>query len=367
MADIVEQGDPERHPRRRVRIRPRSFIVAAVVVVAAGGYAALHLSSDAGHHGAGTAAGPSAPTSPSPTLQPGGTVGARLVGSLPLAVGPVDPMVLSPGAVWLASWTTGTLTRVAGDQLDVTARVAIGQPQDGPRSATYGGGALWVIDAADNSLRGLDPVSGRQRRSLPLAPWGEGDTVAYGGGFVWVACSGQLGDAGPRERLIRVDPDTLHVDRVTSLPGEGEDLTVIAEHADVWVGGSTRLAHLDVSTGRPTTTRVTAAAPFAVNGGSLWTYVDGHLAELDAHDGHVVAIAHVDASTTALGSPLVVDPVGRAWTPMPKLTMVRPTGFIYGFSQYDGPAEAVAVDTSTLWIYTGRSILRFDISHLDID
>jgi hypothetical protein len=334
--------------------------------VSAGGYGVIRLSTR-GHAHARANRGSSSTPAPSPTLAAGGTTGARLIGSVPLEVGHVEQIVLSPGAAWLSSWTTGTLTRIAGRAPRVTARVRIGRPQSGPLSIAYGADSLWVIDAAINSLIDLDPTQGRQRRTLSLTRWGDGDTVAYGAQFLWIACSGQLGGAGPRERLLKVDPATLQVLGVDPLPGEGEDLTVLADHGDVWVGGATRLARINVSTGRPLAAHLTAVAPIALNAGFLWTYVHGHLTEIDAHTGHVLAVTHVQAASPAEADALAVDPSGRAWTPTPMLEMIRPTGFVYGFSQYHGPVERLAVDGSSLWIYTGRRVLAFDIMHLNID
>jgi hypothetical protein len=361
LSDVLEHGDADRQSRHWLTHRQ---MVVIAVLLAGGGVGLAWLLGATGHHP--PTAATTRPPLPSPTAEAGSTNNTRMIGSVAVATGDQVKIVLVPGGAWLSSWTNGTLTRMAaGRGPRVTSRMRIGQPSQSVLSMVYAASSLWVVDSSTNSLLALDPRSGRLQRRLRLAPWGSADSVAFGARSLWVACSGQLGNSGPRERVLRVDPSTLQVLSMTSLPGEGEDLTVVANATDVWVGGATPLAHISPRT-RPATTRNSAEArPLALNGGTLWTTSPDGLTALDAHTGRVVLNRDLQ------GPPPVVaaDPNGRAWIPgdAAGVDLLRLTGDLFRFAQYAGPVRAVAVDDASLWIYTGSRIILFDVGSMNID
>ena len=364
MSDVLEHGDPDRSPRRWLT-RRSALLVAAGVLIVGGGFGLVLLVEGGGQRPPTTP--PSGLPTASSTAEAGSTSGTRVIGTASLDAGDQVAVALVPGGAWLSSWTTGTLTRVgSGRGLHVTRRVRLGQPDDAASSLVYGAGSLWVVDASTNSLLALDPVTGRLRRHLALAPWGTADTVAFSGHMVWVACSDQLGSAGPRERVIQVDPTTMKVVGKVSLPGEGENLLIVANHGDIWVGGATPLTRIDPSTGSAATRYPLGTAPLGINGGVVWTGSPDGIVALDAHSGHVLAKAELN------GAPpfVAVDRYGRAWTPSPSadqgIDLIRPTGFLYRFAQYADRVDAVAVDDKSLWVYTGARVIVFDIGRMNI-
>ena len=365
MTDVLEHGDPDRSPRRWLT-RRSVLLVAAGALLAGGGFG-LVLLVKGGRQGPPTTLPSGLPTASS-TTEAGSTSNTHMIGSASLDAGDQVTVALVPGGAWLSSWTMGTLTRVvSGREPRVTSRVRLGRPDEAASSLVYGAGSLWVVDASTNSLLALDPVTGQLRRRLALAPWGTADTVAFGGHTVWVACSDQLGGAGPRERVIQVDPTTLKVVGKVSLPGEGENLLVVANRGDIWVGGATPLTRIDPSTRSAVSRYPAGTAPLGINGGVVWTGSPDGLVALDAHSGHVLAKAELN------GAPpfVAVDPYGRAWTPSPTgdqgIDLIRPTGFSYRFAQYADRVVAVAVDDTSLWVYTGARVIVFDIRRMNIN
>jgi hypothetical protein len=366
LSDVLGHGDPDQQSRRC--LPHRQVVVVVIAVLLAGGGVGLAWLVGATRHASPTTTSSRPPLS-SPTADAGRATNTRVIGSVAVAAGDQVKIVLVPGGAWLSSWTNGTLTRMAARRGPrVTSLVRIGQPSESVLSMVYAAPSLWVVDSSTNSLLALDPRSGRLQRRLRLAPWGGGDSVAFGAHSLWVACSGQLGNSGPVERVLRVDPATLRVLSTTALPGEGEDLTVVANATDVWVGGATPLAHISPRT-RPATTRYSAdARPLALNGGTLWTTSPVGLTALDAHTGRVVLNRDLQ------GPPPVVaaDPKGRAWIPSSPgdatgVDLLRLTGNLFRFAQYAGRVDAVAVDDVSLWIYTGSLIILFDVGNMNID
>jgi hypothetical protein len=363
LSEVLEHGDPDRQPRRWLTRRLATIVVIGVLL-SGGGLALARWASTGGD--APPIFSPLVSLTPPPSTEAGSTTDTHVIASVPIAGGDQVQLALVPGGAWLSSWTKGTLTRLSmGRKPQVTSQVRIGTPDESVLSMAYGARSLWVVDSATNSVVSLDPATGQRQAHRQFGGCGVADTVAFGANSLWVACSGQIGKAGARERILRVDPATLQVRNTTSLPGEGENLVVVANGTDVWAGGATPLTHVFPGS-RTAAARYRAdTLPLAVNGHTLWAGSPNGLAALDARTGHVLATIDLPGPPPALA----VDPSGRAWTLSPSihLGMLRPTGFLYRFAQYAGRVDVLAVDDEALWVYSGTRIIVFDISRMRIN
>lgn len=129
------------------------------------------------------------------------------VSRVDLATGSVDdripvagsPAALAAGGGWI--WTTS----VPGDRVlridPVTDTVTKTVPLDGVPAGglAFGDGGLLIADLIDNELIELDPVSGAQRRTIPLSV--RPTALAIGSGTIWVADYNE-------NRLVEVDLKT---------------------------------------------------------------------------------------------------------------------------------------------------------------
>ena len=85
----------------------------------------------------------------------------------------------------------------------VVARVSVG---NNPVAVAFGGGRVWVANAADGTVTSIDPATDQGRQILV---GGNPDGVAYANGAVWVA-------VGQPASLVRIDARSLHVDSTTA-------------------------------------------------------------------------------------------------------------------------------------------------------
>lgn len=203
----------------------------------------------------------------------------RSVRSIRLAPAPDDfpisassPVAFGHGALW-AVRAGGAIARVDPEAGKVVAKVLVG---NNPSSIAAGAGAVWVVDAVDNSVTRIDPAGGNAVTAT--APVGQGPTaVAVGAGAVWVANT-QDGT------VARIDPRTAAVIATIAV---GERPTGIAVGAGaVWVANSLSgtVSRIDPETNRVGATVDVGEAPqgVAVVRGLVWVSVQRKAAAPEA-------------------------------------------------------------------------------------
>jgi YVTN family beta-propeller protein len=85
--------------------------------------------------------------------------------------------------VWVLNGNTGTVTRIDPTLNAVTAttpRLSVD-----PTRIAAGAGAAWVADAANDSVRRIDPATGRVVRVIPVG--GRPVALAAGNRKVWIS------------------------------------------------------------------------------------------------------------------------------------------------------------------------------------
>lgn len=221
-----------------------------------------------------------------------------------------------PGQLALLDARTGALTR----------RIAIGST---PQVVAAGAGAVWVLDADQQTLSSVDPDTGR---AATFATGATPTDVAAGPSDVWVQ-EGVRNDAvqaaGPvPATLTRVDPRSRTARARIALPqGGGLVARAVDDHialeADaVWtIGPGGVVARID-----PRTDRVVArlrgfpARAVAAGDGGVWLLaIDGRIARIDREHNRItgrgrIAASAVDSLAVGAGSAWVTAPAdGTVW------------------------------------------------------
>jgi DNA-binding SARP family transcriptional activator len=237
----------------------------------------------------------------------------------------------------------------------VKADIAIGGR---PVSIASGAGALWVVDADDDTLLRIDPKTYRLEKAIG----GLGNdlsAVAYGFGSVWVA-------AGNDGTVVRVDPGT-------NAPTGPVDLGVAA-NADVpqpvffvasgagavWATVGNRVVRIDPATNRATGGNAQDSPNgLAAGAGSAWvTRFDETLLRLDQRSAKTTGVHHI---SQYLSSPIVVS--GALWLQVGgQISRLDPgtlaqvaaitlpaAHFIHGLASGDGALWTTDNDLGTIW------------------
>ena len=164
------------------------------------------------------------PSTTSPILTIDRPAGPSHIRRLVATSSPVDAIVVTRQAVWLA--VGGLVLRVdpATGRALVVPEVDTGAPVV---DLTAGAGAVWAVTSSAGLLR-IDPGTARLTAPNPAL-----SAIAAGAGGVWaVCCQGR----GPRGRVTRLDPATGQVIASVGLPTR--PLAVGAGPGAVWVRGA---------------------------------------------------------------------------------------------------------------------------------
>jgi YVTN family beta-propeller protein len=153
----------------------------------------------------------------------------------------LDDIAASPGAIWVTSYSAGTVAHVDTATNQVTATVTIGPGVEG---IAFGEGSVWVANETAGSVSRIDPATNTVTATIATVATPEG--VAVGGGAIWVTNWGSSSLLSGDGVLSRIDPATNMVTR-----------TIVVGTNPWWVaygGGSVWVAlH-----GDPTVVRVNA-------------------------------------------------------------------------------------------------------------
>jgi DNA-binding SARP family transcriptional activator/ABC-type branched-subunit amino acid transport system substrate-binding protein/DNA-binding beta-propeller fold protein YncE len=226
------------------------------------------------------------------------------------------PAAAGRGQLALLDARTGTLTR----------RIAIGTT---PQVVAAGAGAVWVVDADQQTLSSVEPDTGR---AATFATGATPTDVAAGPSGVWVQ-EGVRNDAGQAAgpvpaTLTRIDPRSRTARARIALPrGGGLVSRAVDDHialeADaVWtIGPGGLVARID-----PRTERVVArlrgfpARAVAAGDGGVWLLaIDGRIARVDRERNRItgrsrIAASAVDSLAVGAGSAWVSAPAdGTVW------------------------------------------------------
>jgi class 3 adenylate cyclase len=107
------------------------------------------------------------------------------------------------------------------------------------RSMTYGDNAVWITDYGNNSVKKVDPTTGRTTQILlpPQAAGPSGITMAFG--YLWTANLGSGNGANSEETVARINPATLQVSHPIRIGGptteNSSDIVESPDHRTLWV------------------------------------------------------------------------------------------------------------------------------------
>jgi hypothetical protein len=279
------------------------------------------------------------------------------------AWGPVTGMAAVPGGVWLESWMRGELLRIDARTGQITARLPVGRPQDGPYAIAYGAGSLWVTDSQTSDLLRLDPATGRLLATVHL-PARIGD-VAVGGGFVWVSQWGHA--AGAWYRLAKVSPVRGRLLALRRIPGNfgPAGLTIAASAAGVWVNAD---GGPSVQAVAPASLRLLGSARaggvLAAAGPRVWVLSDGTLSRIDPpwsavarrlrlYPNPASVVNRLNPNGQDLGfQTLAVAPARTLWAAGPALYRINETTMRAQKISRFGAVDNVSVIGRTLWVQT---------------
>jgi class 3 adenylate cyclase len=221
-------------------------------------------------------------------------------------------LAVGSGAVWVAvlRGSRQFVLEFGPDHGDLRSTIPYGEEIGGGAyldrlsGLTFGGGAVWAIDAAVGGLWRIDPRTGRPRK---LADGLDALSLAAGGGAVWVAGSGGV---------TKLDASTgLELGYASVGSQTVSETTAIALGADAaWATGSAlqTLAKVDEETVGTTETFEVGRGPsgVAVGHGAVWVAAgrDGSVTRIDVEGGA--------PSTIELGSPPggIVAAYDAVWT-----------------------------------------------------
>jgi YVTN family beta-propeller protein len=149
--------------------------------------------------------------------------GATLA-TIPVGAEPLD-IDVSPGAVWVANWDSGSVIRIdpATNQIVTTLAVPYAS------GVTFGLGAVWVA-GGDGKVTRIDPATNAVMTTIPTQA--TGGYIATGNGAVWVTHPGDRSLSNGS--LSRIDPVTNQV--VANIPLGSFPQEVVVSGTDVWVG-----------------------------------------------------------------------------------------------------------------------------------
>jgi YVTN family beta-propeller protein len=189
------------------------------------------------------------------------------------------------GAVWVANGVAGSVSRVDPGTDDVTATTNV-TPLAAGGSVTVGANAVWAV-FSNSSIGQIDPTSGRL---LATGLAGTAPTaIAYGGGAVWVANSGD-------NNASRILPATV---TAFATPGVGRHPAGIAVgDGAVWVAdeGDNTVTRIDLSSGSTATIPVgQGPTGIAVGDNGVWVANsdDGTVSRIDPLQERVVKTIRV--------------------------------------------------------------------------
>jgi DNA-binding SARP family transcriptional activator/ABC-type branched-subunit amino acid transport system substrate-binding protein len=235
-----------------------------------------------------------------------------------LAAAAVAVAVLTASPGGLPPAPANAVVAVDPHSAEVVAEVQVGRT---PTSISIGEGAVWVLNADDQTITRVDP---RTRAAESFGTGALPTDLAAGAGSVWV------GNGTRRSPLVghpvatsvaRLDPSFGQVRQTIRLPGQTGSLSnVIEDHiavggGAVWVvNPNFTLSRIDPRAGRVTAVSPVRATAVAADATSVWTLdADGAITRVEPRAGR--ATRRVKIAATALTDIAVGD--GSVWVAAP--------------------------------------------------
>jgi streptogramin lyase len=233
---------------------------------------------------------------------------------------PGPRLTIAIGALLVAAAVVGIVVAVSGNSSApavMANSVAVVDPKSGrvvadvpiggrPIAIAIGAGAVWVVNADDQTIVRIDPKSRKVAKTIGGLGINVSD-VAIGSGSVWVA-------GGNDGTLTPIDPNL-------NAPGEPIDLgagqealpqpvfEVATGAGHVWITRGNKVLRIDPRTGEIRTIAVSRPQGLEVGAGSAWvTQLNEHLLRFDANTGRKTADEDLSQQ---LGFPLVY--AGSLW------------------------------------------------------
>jgi streptogramin lyase len=132
-------------------------------------------------------------------------------------------LAFGQGALWIST-DNNELLKISPYTIVTSDIIKVGKS---PRSIAIGEGAVWTLNAGDDSISRVDTKTNKAANTIKIGAPVAGGQVAVGEGSVWVSAPGLP--------LARIDPRTNHV--VQLFTGEGGGAILIAQGA-VWIAAT---------------------------------------------------------------------------------------------------------------------------------
>jgi YVTN family beta-propeller protein len=225
-----------------------------------------------------------------------------------------DWQVTGLGAIWVANAARQSVQRIDVSRNKVTMEAEIGAPPcDG---LATGFGSVWAVDCRAGALVRIDPHNGRVVARVHLQPASDEGLIAAGGGGVWVLADDPK-DAS-RTLLLRIDPRSNHIGMRVNVPS-GSTAAAYGFGA-VWVStaSSDTVERVDPAAGTVTATIQVRSTPRFLSAGEGGVWVlnqsDGSVSHIDPTENKVVAT--IPADVPGEGGCIAAGE-GAVWVTMP--------------------------------------------------
>src|SRR5215208_3478466 len=237
---------------------------------------------------------------PPPARPPRPPVRRRLPRALMLAV---VLALLAGGAVFVVSRITApdsldgidenAVGRIDGADADIVAQYLFGSE---PRALAVGAGAVWVVDAKDETVSRIEPSS---NRIVTIPVGSDPAALAFGDGALWVA---ERGDG----TVAQISPVSNKVTR--RIESVNAPSALAAGFGSVWVGSAVVQTVSQIERGRSAVTRrIHLGAPptaIAAGAGAVWVVSEesGALFRIEPRTGTVVRSIRVGNRPVAVAA-----------------------------------------------------------------
>jgi virginiamycin B lyase len=257
------------------------------------------------------------------------------------------------GAVWVASYETGSLLRLDPRRNRVSRRIRLTR---GICPVAAGAGSIWVGNDQRDILYRVDPKRGRVVARIRIAHWPA--HVLAEGGSVWVT-------GYERGTVSRIDPRTNRSAHVYQVGGNPSGL---ARYGDaLWISfgrDGSSIGCLELATGDLTRIPIghRAAGFLTVIGGSVWTTTgDGYAVRVDPTTRRVAAAVPVPGTPAGIAA----APDGTIWVAEKErntITRIDPaTNRVLDVSAAGRGALSIVVAAGDLWVtnFAGVDVWRY--------
>jgi serine/threonine-protein kinase len=273
--------------------------------------------------------------------QPVSGKGVIAVGNSP------DGIAIGRGTVWVANAGDGTVTGIDERSGKVLGTISYSNHADMTAAITIGHKTVWVADSADGTVQRIDAVKG-QLFGSPIVVGGHPSAITVAAGDIWVANY-------DRNTVARIDETS---GRLIGGPIQvGRDPTrIAASNSGLWVtnAGDGTVSRIDLRSGRVTGTLHVGGNPAAVSltAGELWVanYDSGTVTRFDPSSGKPVGgPVRVGSAPTRIAA--ASDNLWVANSADGTVTWLDgPTGRVSGTIRVGGHPQAINVTNGTVWV-----------------